>query len=461
MIAVILAAGKGTRMKSKLPKALHPICGKPMTRYVIDACKNSEIDDITVVIGHGAELVREGLGDDVRYAIQEEQLGTGDACRRAVEAIGHTDGDVLILPGDTPLVSSEVLRKLIESHTASKADATVLTTILPDGGNYGRVIRTADGSVAAIVEAKDATPEQRQVREINAGIYCFKLNLLMTYLQQLRPDNAQSEYYLTDVIGLMVRDRRRVEAVVSDDTDAVEGINDRLQLARLTAIVRQRILERLMLDGVTIIDPSTTYVDADVQIGKDTTIYPQCVIEKGTTIGEECTIGPCTRLVNVTMGNEVTVFFSHVVDSSIGDGTRIGPFANIRPGCRIGKKVKIGDFVEAKNAEIGDSVSMSHLSYVGDSFVGEHTNIGAGTITCNYDGYSKHRTTIGKNCFVGSNVTLIAPVEVGDGALIAAGSVITENVPGDALAIARCTQTIKDGWAKRRRELKERRTNNG
>jgi bifunctional UDP-N-acetylglucosamine pyrophosphorylase/glucosamine-1-phosphate N-acetyltransferase len=460
MIAVILAAGKGTRMKSKLPKALHPICGKPMTRYVIDACKDSNVDNVIVVIGHEAELVREGLGNDVRYVTQEEQLGTGDACRQAIEAISDMDGDVLVLPGDTPLISADILQNLIQSHVSSGADATLLTTILPDGGNYGRVLRSADGLVSAIVEAKDATDEQLRIREINAGIYCFKLDLLRTYLSRIKPENAQGEYYLTDVVGLLAQNGHHIEAVVCDDPHVVEGVNDRVQLAKLAAIVRQRILERLMLEGVTIIDPSATYIDADVQIGRDTVIYPQCLIEKHSTIGEGCIIGPCTRLVNVKLGNGVTVLYSNIVDSSVGDGTRIGPFANIRPGCLIGRNVKIGDFVEAKNAEIGDHVSMSHLAYVGDSFVGEHTNIGAGTITCNYDGYAKHRTVIGKNCFVGSNVTLIAPVEVGDGALIAAGSVITDNVPSDALGIARCKQTIKDGWAKRRRELMERRKDN-
>ena len=456
MIGIILAAGKGTRMKSRLPKALHPICGKPMTRYIIDACKSSGIEDCIVVIGHGAEQVRQGLGDDVRYAVQTERLGTGDACKRALELLGDADVDVLVLPGDTPLVSSEVLSQIISEHSASGDEATVLTTILEDAGHYGRVIRTSGGSVQRIVEAKDASPEERQVREINTAIYCFRLPALRQYLGKITPANAQGEYYLTDVIGLMVGDGHKVGAVVSEDPNVVLGINNRVDLAYLTGIIRIQVLERLMLDGVTVIDPSSTFVDIDVQIGQDTTIYPNTVIEKGSRIGEGCTIGPSTRLVNVQAGNDVTILFSNIVDSAIGDGTKVGPFANIRPGCRIGSGTNIGDFVEAKNSVIGDRVSMAHLTYVGDAEVGDDTNIGAGTITCNYDGFEKHRTVIGRNVFIGSNVTMIAPVTVGDGALVAAGSVVTEDVPGDALAIARSRQTVKEGWAKRRREQKGR-----
>ena len=454
MIGTILAAGKGTRMKSKLPKALHPLCGKPMTRYIIDACKGAGIEDCIVVVGVGAEEVMAGLGSDVRYAVQDQQLGTGDACKRAVALLADEDVDVLVLPGDTPLVTADMLKKLSDEHTSSGASATVLTTILPDAGNYGRVIRNANNLVTGIVEAKDTSPEQRAIREINTAIYCFKLPLLRTYLDRITPSNVQNEYYLTDVIGLMASDALKVGAVISEDPDIVEGINDRAQLANLARIIRKQINRRLMLDGVTLIDPKSAYIDHDVRIGADTVIHPNTVIEKGSVIGEGCAIGPSTRMVNVRVGDSVTILSSNVADSEIGDRTWIGPFANIRPGCRIGKDVKIGDYVEAKNAEIGDSVSMSHLTYVGDATVGERTNIGAGMITCNYDGFEKHRTTIGKNVFVGSNVTLIAPVTIGDGALIAAGSTITEDVPGDALAIAREPQKIKEGWAKRRRESK-------
>ena len=455
MVAIVLAAGKGTRMKSKLPKALHPICGKPMTRYIIDACKDAGVPDCIVVVGHEADLVKQGLGDAVRYAVQEEQLGTGHACKQALTVFGDAEGDALVLPGDAPLVGAEILKRLIEQHASEKADATVLTTVLDDAGHYGRVVRDG-GSVKGIVEAKDATPDQRAIREINTAIYCFKLSALREYLDRITPANVQGEYYLTDVIALMAADGLKVGAVISEDSDIVLGVNHRADLAHLTGIIRSRILEKLMLDGVTMIDPSSTYIDWDVRIGADTAIYPQTVIEKGSVIGGGCVIGPGTRLVSVTLGDEVTVLYSNVVESVIGDGTKVGPFANVRPGCRIGKNVKLGDFVEAKNAQIGDRVSMAHLSYVGDSSVGEDANIGAGTITCNYDGFEKHRTTIGKGAFIGSNVTIIAPVTIGDGAVVAAGSVVTEDVPGDALAIARAPQKVKEGWAKARREKKSR-----
>jgi bifunctional UDP-N-acetylglucosamine pyrophosphorylase/glucosamine-1-phosphate N-acetyltransferase len=327
--------------------------------------------------------------------------------------------------------------------------------VLDDAGHYGRVVREG-GSVKGIVEAKDATADQREIREINAAIYCFKFSALRAYLERITPANAQGEYYLTDVIALMAADGLKVGAVVSEDSDIVLGVNHRADLAYLTGIIRSRINEKLMLAGVTMIDPSSTYIDCDVRIGADTTIYPQTVIEKGSVIGGDCIIGPGTRLVNTQVGDGVTILSSNVVDSVIGDGTKVGPFANIRPGCRIGKDVKVGDFVEAKNAEIGDRVSLAHLSYVGDSVVGEDSNIGAGTITCNYDGFEKHRTTIGKGAFIGSNVTIIAPVTIGDGALVAAGSVVTQDVPGDALAIARAQQVVKEGWAKARRERNAR-----
>jgi bifunctional UDP-N-acetylglucosamine pyrophosphorylase/glucosamine-1-phosphate N-acetyltransferase len=452
MVGLILAGGKGTRMKSKLPKALHPICGKPMTRYVVDACKRSGIEKCIVVVGHGAEEVRAGLGDDVRYALQEEQLGTGDACKRAVELIKDDDLNVLVAPGDTPLVTSDILRLLSDSHRASEAEATLLTAVLPDAGAYGRVVRAADGSVRGIVEAKDATPDQQKINEINTGFYCFKLRTLRKYLGRLTPANAQQEYYLTDVIGLIVADGLEVSAIPSTDPWVILGINNRVDLASLTSILQGRILEGLMLDGVTIIDPSATYVDYNVDIGPDTTLYPQTTLENGTRIGEGCSIGPSVRLSNVVIGKDVTVLFSNVVDSSIGDGSRIGPFANVRPGCKLGCKVKMGDFVETKNAVLEDGVSMGHLAYVGDAVIGERTNIGAGVITCNYDGATKHRTTIGRGVFLGSDVTLVAPVVVGDGAFVAAGSTITEDVPSDALAIARSRQVVKEDWAKKRRE---------
>ena len=288
MVGIILAAGKGTRMKSKLPKALHPICGKPISRYVIDACRESGIGDCVVVIGHGADQVRAGLGDDVRYAIQSQQLGTGDACKRAIEVLDGADGDVIVLPGDAPMIGADILKKLSGEHAASGAAATVLTAVLDDARQYGRVIRGADRNVERIVEAKDASPEELKVGEINAAVYCFNLALLRKYLGEITPANAQGEYYLTDVIGLMVRDGLTVGAVVSDDPNVVLGINDRVDLAHLAGLIRRNILEKLMVGGVTVVDPSSTYVDADVVVGADTVIHPQTYIEKGCKIGEGC-----------------------------------------------------------------------------------------------------------------------------------------------------------------------------
>lgn len=455
VVAIILAAGKGTRMKSKLPKALHKLCGKPMTRYLVDACKASGIEECIVVAGFGADQVKQGLGDDIQYAIQEQQLGTGDACRRAMPLLGHFDGDVVVTIGDAPLITVDILGELLREHASSGNDATLLTTVLDDAAHYGRVVRADDRCVTAVVEAKDATPEQERICEINTAIYCFKLTFLRKYLEKIAPANAQSEYYLTDVIGMMSMDGCRIGAVITNDSDAVLGINNRLELAEQTTKIRRRIIERLMLDGVTVIDPASTYVDADVEIGADTVLYPQTYIEGKCRIGEGCVIGPSARLVNMEIGNDVTVLFSNLTDSVVGDGTRIGPFAHLRPGCKVGKRVKIGNFVEAKNTVIEDRVSMGHLSYIGDAFVGEHTNIGAGTITCNYDGYSKHRTTIGKEAFIGSHTTFVAPVEIGDGAFTGAGSVITADVPPDALALGRSEQVVKEGWAKRRREKME------
>ena len=453
LVGIILAAGKGVRMKSKLPKALHELCGKPMTRYVIDACRGIGVKDCVVVVGHGADQVKEGLGADVRYVVQEVQKGTGDACRKGMAAVGDDEACVMILPGDAPLVDAETLRLLHEKLVSSKAEAAVLTTVLDDAGHYGRVVReTEEGPVLRIVEAKDATEEEKQIKEINAAVYCFKSSVLREYLEKITSDNAQGEIYLTDVIGLMSADGLKIAAERSGDPNIARGINNRVDLELMTGALRKRILEKLMMDGVTIIDASSTYVDTDVKIGADTIIYPQTTIEKGSVIGSGCSIGPCTRLSKMEIGDGVTVVFSNMVDSSVGDDAKIGPFANIRPGCSIGDKVKLGDFVELKKAVVKDGASIGHLAYIGDAEVGEKTNIGAGAITCNYDGLKKHRTKIGDRVFIGSNVTIIAPLKIGDGALVGAGSVVTKDVEEDALAVSRCEQIVRAGWAKRRRE---------
>jgi bifunctional UDP-N-acetylglucosamine pyrophosphorylase / glucosamine-1-phosphate N-acetyltransferase len=450
--AVILAAGKSTRMKSRLPKPLHPLCGLPLSRHVVEACRAAGVFRTVVVIGHEADAVRLGLGDDLEYALQEQQRGTGDAARAAENALSGFDGTVLVLAGDVPLLRTETLQRMIEHHRATGASATLLTAFLDDPTGYGRIVRKADGTVARIVEHKDATAEERAIKEWNPSIYCFQTRDLFAALRDVQPNNVQGEYYLTDVIGLLAAGGRRVEAVSTDDPREVLGVNSRVDLAEVGRILRERILIDLMLSGVTITDPVSTYVDAGVTVGQDTTIEPQTYLHTGTTIGEDCRIGPMTRIVNSRIGTRTRVIASQIVDCEVGSEVQIGPFANLRPGCRLADKVKIGDFVELKNATLGEKVSASHLSYVGDAEVGAGTNIGAGVVTCNYDGVRKHRTTIGKGVFIGTNATLIAPVTIGDGAYVAAGSPINEDIPEDALVIARSRPTVKPDWAKRRRE---------
>ncbi|MEJ5253430.1 MAG: bifunctional UDP-N-acetylglucosamine diphosphorylase/glucosamine-1-phosphate N-acetyltransferase GlmU [Armatimonadota bacterium] len=453
LTAVIMAAGKSTRMKSRLPKPLHPLCGKPLLAYILDACSAGGASRLIVVVGHEAERVKEAFRDRCEFVLQEEQMGTGHAVMVTHPLLEGYEGDLLVLPGDTPLIDGDTLRRLAEHHRATGAVATLLSAVLPhDAGMYGRVLRDETGKVLGVVEAKDATPEQLAVREINTSIYCFNAPALFDALKQIRPDNARGEYYLTDVIGLLTREGRKVEAVIADDWQVTLGVNTRVELADVASRLRWRIMERLMLSGVTIVDPANTYIDADVQIGQDTTVYPNTYLLGQTVIGEECHIGPMARIEDSQIGNRVTVLASQVVESRLDDEVRVGPFANLRPGTVVGKGSKIGDFVEVKNAVIEENVSMAHLTYVGDAHVGANTNIGAGTITCNYDGKRKHRTVIGKGCFIGSHATLIAPVEIGDGAYVAAASPITSNVPPDSLAIARCRQEVKEGWAKRRRE---------
>ncbi len=453
LTAVIMAAGKSTRMKSRLPKPLHLLCGKPLLSYLLDACRSAGVARTIVVVGHEAERVQEAFRGQCEFALQEEQLGTGHAVMSARPLLNDYEGDLLVLPGDTPLIDGETLRKLAEHHHRSGAVATLLSAVLPhDAGMYGRVLRDPDGKVTGIVEAKDASPEQLAVREINTSIYCFKAPALFDALKEIRPDNAQGEYYLTDVIGLFTRKGDRVEAVIADDWQVTLGVNTRVEMADVAARLRRRILENLMLSGVTIVDPTNTYIDADVQIGQDTIVHPNTYILGNTIIGEECEIGPMARIENSQIGNRTTVLASQVVESRLGDGVRVGPFANLRPGTVVGNGTKIGDFVEVKNSIIEENVSMAHLTYVGDAQVGANTNIGAGTITCNYDGKRKHRTIIGRGCFIGSHATLIAPLQIGDGAYVAAASAVTDDVPPDSLAIARCRQVVKEEWAKRRRE---------
>ncbi|MHB8172422.1 MAG: bifunctional UDP-N-acetylglucosamine diphosphorylase/glucosamine-1-phosphate N-acetyltransferase GlmU [Thermincolia bacterium] len=448
--AVILAAGKGTRMKSKLPKVLHKVCGRPMVQQVIEAIRAAGVGKMVAIIGHGAEEVRQALGTTVEYAVQEQQLGTGHAVQQAEALFTGFDGVVLVLCGDTPLVTGETISRLIQYHREQQATATVLTALMDDPIGYGRILRHPDGKVARIVEEKDASEQERQTKEINTGAYCFNSNDLFSALKNLTPANAQGEYYLTDTLEILQKQGKIISGMVIKDSRELMGINDRVQLAEAEAIMRRRITENLMREGVTIIDPATTWIEQGVKIGMDTVIYPNTVMEGSTVVGEDCAIGPGTRLVDTTIEKGAEVQYSIILESIIGDHATIGPFAYIRPGTTIGKGVKVGDFVEIKKSVIGDGSKVPHLSYIGDSLIGKQVNIGAGTITCNYDGTNKYNTTVGDGAFVGSNTNLVAPVEVGPGAVIAAGSTITKNVPSKALAVARSKQNNIDNWVNKK-----------
>jgi bifunctional UDP-N-acetylglucosamine pyrophosphorylase/glucosamine-1-phosphate N-acetyltransferase len=451
--AVVLAAGKSTRMRSKTPKTLHPVCGRPLLSHILRALGDAGVGRRVVVVGHQAEAVQAALDAEfgagtVEYAVQAEQKGTGHAAQMAEPLLGAAGGTTLVLPGDAPLLSADILRSLLDAHAAEDADATLLTAELPDAGAYGRVLRAPDtGDVTGVVEARDATPEQKTVREINTSVYAFRTEDLFRALRDLRPDNAQGELYLTDAVSLIRSAGGRVRAVVSPDPDIVLGVNTRVELAEIGEKMRARLLRSLMLSGVTVVDPATTYVEASVTVGQDTTLLPGTHLVGETRIGEDCVVGPNAYVANSTLGDGVHVRASFIDSAVVGDGCKVGPFAHLRPGSRLGKKVKVGNFVETKAATLGDNVSAGHLTYLGDAEVGADTNIGAGTITCNYDGYSKYRTTIGEGAFIGSNSSLVAPVTIGAGGYVGSGSVVTKDVPADALAVARGRQAVKEGWA--------------
>ena len=445
--AVIMAAGKSTRMKSRIPKPLHELCGQKLLSYILGACKDAGATRRVVIVGHGADMVREAMGDDIEYALQAEQNGTGHAVMMTRGHLVDYNGDVLVLPGDIPLITSDVLTEFLAYHQKTQSVATILSADLPhDAGSYGRILRDAEGKVLGIVEAKDASEEQKKIREINSSVYVFNGSLLYEALGCLKNNNAQGEYYLTDVIGWMREQGHKVDAWVSPDWEVTLGMNTRVELADLTTRLQKRILTKLMLYGVTIIDPANTYIDSTVSIGRDTIVEPGCHLHGATVIGETCVIGPNTRITDSTIGDDCEVAYSQIRSSELKSAVRVGPFAHIRPGCIVGAKSHIGDFVELKNTKLEEKVSAGHLTYLGDAEVGVGTNIGAGTITCNYDGVKKHKTRIGHRCFVGSHSTLVAPVTLGSEAITAAGSTITEDVPDSTLAIGRSRQTNKEGW---------------
>jgi bifunctional UDP-N-acetylglucosamine pyrophosphorylase/glucosamine-1-phosphate N-acetyltransferase len=447
--AVILAAGEGTRMKSKHPKVSHSLLGKPMVQHVIDSVRSAGIDEIVVVVGHKAEEVKQCICTDVKYALQEKQLGTGHAVICASHYI-ENNGITLVLTGDTPLISADTLLSLISYHKDKGYSGTILTAEFEDPTGYGRIIRDDSGNVLKIVEHKDASEDEKRVREINSSMYCFDTVKLLEALKSIKNHNAQGEYYLTDVIEIMKGNGLLVGAYKANDVSEVLGVNSRMQRADCARAIRQKVLNRLMSEGVTIIDPGSTYIDRDVLIGRDTVIYPGTVLEGNTSIAEDCIIGPNSRLVDAIVHDSVEIMNSVVLKSEIKSNTHVGPFAYIRPESIIGENAKIGDFVEIKKSKIGNYTKVPHLTYVGDAEVGENVNLGCGTITVNYDGKIKHKTEIGDNVFVGCNTNLVAPVKVNKDSYIAAGSTITDEVPAGSLAIARGRQVNKEGWVEKK-----------
>ena len=450
LTAVILAAGKGTRMKSSLPKVLHKVGGKPMLQHVLDAAKQAGAGESVVVIGFGSESVQQAVGSQAAFVVQAEQLGTGHAVMQTRESLAGRQGTLLVLCGDTPLLTGEVLTKLHSQHKEQAAKATVLTAQMPDPSGYGRVVRGQDGQVLKIVEQKDATPEELAIREINTGIYCFEAVELFAALDGITPNNNQGEYYLTDVIGILTQQGDRVWAVTAEDYRDTMGINSRVQLAEAEGILRLRKLNELMESGVTIMDPASTFVEQAVSVAPDTVLYPFTWLQGNTKIGSGCEIGPNTRIENTEIGEDSTLSFTYAHDCRIGKGVTVGPYVHLRPGTYLADGVKVGNFVEIKNSIVGAGSKVPHLSYIGDTDMGAGVNIGSGTITVNYDGKNKYRTTIEDDAFIGCNTNLVAPVTIGKGAYVGAGSTITKDVPEDSLGVARAKQSNIAGWAKKR-----------
>ena len=452
LVAIILAAGKGTRMKSKLPKVLHKVGGQPMVAHVLTAAQEAGAEQKVVVVGFGAEKVEEFIADKAKIVVQKEQLGTGHAVLQTKAVLGSTQGTALILCGDTPLLEGAELKKFYEAHVKAGAAVSVLTAETANPFGYGRILRDAKGQVTGIVEEKDATAEQKQIHEINTGIYCAQLPLMFELLATLSNNNAQGEYYLTDILTKCQAQGKLICGIKTQDFDMVMGINSRKQMSVAEGIMRQRVLDKLMDAGVTIMDPASTFIEKTVEIGSDTISYPYTWLEGQTKIGEDCKIGPSTRLTNVEVGNNVTMQFTYGHECKVENDVTMGPYVHLRPDTVLHDKVKIGNFVEVKNSVVGKGTKLPHLSYIGDSDLGSGINMGCGCITVNYDGKKKHRTTIEDDAFVGCNSNLVAPVKVGKGSYIAAGSTITKDVPADALGVGRGRQVNIEGWAEKFRK---------
>lgn len=447
--ALVLAAGQGKRIKSDLPKVLHKVCGKEMLKHVIDSIRKAGIDDIDVIIGKGAELVKERISDkNVSYSLQVEQLGTGHAVKCAQEFLMGKKGVVAIFSGDTPLIKQSTIEKLVDDHIKNSNAATILTATVADPTGYGRIVRK-NNEVLKIVEHKDCNEEELKITEMNSAIYCFDIELLVDALGKLKNNNEQGEYYLTDVVEILKSKNEKVGALLTDYEETI-GVNSRVQLAQAEEILKNRINIKHMENGVTLIDPKMTYIGIDVEIGKDTIIYPNNILEGNTKIGKNCLFYQNSRIVDSIIGDEVDIQSSVILNSSIGDNTTVGPFAYIRPETIIGKHARIGDFVEIKKSTIGDGTKVSHLTYIGDAEVGSECNFGCGTVVVNYDGKNKYKTIIGDHSFIGCNTNLVSPVIVHDNTYIAAGSTITAEVNEGELAVARAKQRNISGWVKKK-----------
>lgn len=447
--AIILAAGKGTRMKSKLHKVLHQVCGKTMVEHVLTQLQAADIQNIVTVVGYGADTVKDALGDQVRYALQKQQLGTGHAVMQTEDLLGELAGQTLVVSGDTPLFTAATFNYLFQYHEQRHAAVTILTSKAPDPTGYGRIVRNEIGIVERIVEQKDASVEEQAIHEINTGVYCFDNQKLFAALKRLTNDNAQGEYYLTDVIGILKEEGEIVTAYQMEDFDESMGVNDRSALAKATKIMQKRINTQLMKDGVTLVDPETAYIDTDVQIGQDTVIEGNVVIKGRTTIGADCLIGAGSRIEDSTLHDDVTIMSSTLERSEVHSGADVGPNSHLRPEAELGENVHVGNFCEVKKAYIGAGTKVGHLSYIGDATLGKNINVGCGVVFVNYDGTNKLHTNVGDHAFIGSNSNIVAPVNIAANSFVAAGSTITDSTEQFDMAIARARQVNKPGYAKK------------
>lgn len=449
LCAIVMAAGQGTRMHSDLVKILHPLNGPPMVCHVLELCRRLGVKRTLVVIGYQADRVREALGEiPVEFVLQTEQRGTAHAVLQAEPALQGFDGNVLVLSGDVPLLSGSLVERLVTTHLRARADATLISTRLANPAGYGRVLRDRRGAFCAIVEEVEASPTQRRVREINAGIYCFQAPRLFAALHRVKPSAVKKELYLPEVLPVIQKAKGRIATVLAEDPQEVLGINTRAELAEAYGVLRRRVVDRLMSEGVTCLDPASVYVSSLATVGRDSTLYPNVQLEGQTHVGEGCTLHAGCRIRDSRLGNRVRILDGCVIsESEIADDCIVGPYAHLRPGNVLKRKVKVGNFVEVKKSVIGEGSKAPHLTYVGDATVGDRVNIGAGTICCNYDGFAKHQTIIEDEAFIGSNASLVAPVRIGRGAIVAAGSAITQEVPADALAFGRAQQVNKEGRA--------------